>query len=88
MDIPSRLLRYEVADELNNFVCCGIEREMARVDDMDFSHRHIAAMGLPFRKVEREVARCRKYSGKPPQSDGRSISDARSNSRRFSAHGM
>ena len=48
-------LLHEAPDELRNLIRCGIEREMARIEDVDFGHRHVAAIGLRFRKLERQV---------------------------------
>src|ERR1700680_2173179 len=48
-------LLHEAPDELRNLIRCGIEREMARIEDMDFGLRHVAAIGLRLRKLERQV---------------------------------
>src|SRR6266567_6481336 len=47
--------RHEGPDELRNLIRCSIEREMARIKDVDFGLRHVAAIGLRFRKLERQV---------------------------------
>src|SRR5713226_3460991 len=57
--LPRRLicppLLHEAPDELRNLIRCGIEREMTRIEDMEFGLRHVAAIGLRFRKLERQV---------------------------------
>src|SRR5260370_35711405 len=50
-----RPLRHEAPDELGNLIRGGIEREMPRVEDMDFGRRHVATIGLPFRQLERQA---------------------------------
>src|SRR5208282_4115535 len=46
-------LLHEAPDELRNLIRSGVEREMSAVDDMDFGLRHVAAVGLWLRGVER-----------------------------------
>src|SRR5260370_18037693 len=46
---------HEVADELRDPIRLGIEREMTRIEDVDFGGRHVAAIGLGFRQLERQV---------------------------------
>ena len=46
---------HEGPDELRNLIRCGIEREMARLEDVDFGLRHVAAIGLRLRKLEGKV---------------------------------
>ena len=41
--------------ELRDLIRSPIEREMARIEDMDFGLRHVAAIGLGFRKLEGKV---------------------------------
>ena len=48
-------LLHEAPDELGNLIRRGIEREMTRIEDVDFGLRHVAAIGLRFRKLERQV---------------------------------
>src|SRR5882724_2680614 len=48
-------LLHEAPDELRNLIRGGIEREMTRIQNMDFGLRHVAAIGLRFRKLERQV---------------------------------
>ena len=45
----------EAPDELSNLIRSGIEREMTRIEDVDFGLRHFAAIGLRFRKLEGQV---------------------------------
>src|SRR6266404_5273131 len=49
------LLLHEAPDELRNLIRCGIEREMTRVQNVDFGLRHVMSIGLRFRKLERQV---------------------------------
>src|SRR3989442_1722447 len=53
-DLTTPLL-HEAPDELRNLIRCGIEREMTRIEDVECGSRHVAAIGLRFRKVERRV---------------------------------
>ena len=53
--LESPPLLHESPDELRNLIRSGIEREMARIEDVDFSLRHVAAIGLPFRKLKGQV---------------------------------
>ena len=53
MRSPSLL--HEVPDELRNLMRCGIERKMARIEDVDFGLRHVAAIARRFRQLERQV---------------------------------
>src|SRR5207302_6572407 len=55
MESCSLPLLHEAPDELRNLIRCGIEREMARIEDVDFGPRHVAAIGLRFRKLEGQV---------------------------------
>src|SRR6267378_5737864 len=48
-------LPHEVPDELGNLICCGIEREMARLEDVDFGLGHVLAVAFRFAEVEREI---------------------------------
>src|SRR2546423_2635251 len=48
-------LLHKVPDDLRNLVRCGVEREMARIEDVDFGLRYVAAISLRFRKLERQV---------------------------------
>ena len=48
-------LLHEAPDELRNLIRCGVEREMARLEQVDFGLRHVAAIGLRFRKLEGQV---------------------------------
>jgi hypothetical protein len=45
-------LCHKVADALRNLSRCGIERQMARIEYVDFGLRHVTAIGLRFRKLE------------------------------------
>src|SRR5882762_4202276 len=49
------LLVHEIANELRNAVRRGIEREMTRIQNVDFGIRHVAAIGFRFRKLEGKV---------------------------------
>jgi hypothetical protein len=42
----------EAPDELRDLIRCGIEREMTRIEDMEFGLRHVAAIGFRFRKLD------------------------------------
>src|ERR1700674_287714 len=46
---------HEVPDDLRNLIRCGIEREMTRIEDVDLGLRHVAAIGLGLRELERLV---------------------------------
>jgi len=46
---------HEALDEQRNLIRCGIEREMTRIEDVEFSLRHVAAMGFRFRKLETQA---------------------------------
>src|SRR6266478_6575158 len=48
-------LLHEAPNELRNLIRCGIEREMARIENMYFGLRHVAAIGLRFRKLKRQI---------------------------------
>ena len=48
-------LLHEASDELSDLIGGGIEREMSRLEDMDFGLRHVAPIGLWFRRLERQV---------------------------------
>jgi len=48
-------LCHEASDELRNLIRGGIEREMARIEDVDCGLRHIPAIGFRFREVERQI---------------------------------
>src|SRR5438309_2033150 len=48
-------LLHEIADELRNLIRCPIEREMARIENVYLSVRHVPAIGFRLREVEREV---------------------------------
>src|SRR5260370_29128417 len=50
----SRLL-HEGAGELRNLIRRCIECEMARIENVDFGLRHVASIGLRFRKLERQI---------------------------------
>src|SRR5579864_5255186 len=54
---PLRILRRtdKVPDQLGNPIRSGVQSEMASINDVDFSLRHVAAIGLRFRGVEREL---------------------------------
>jgi hypothetical protein len=39
----------------SNLIRCGIEREMARIEHVDFCLRHVAAIGFRLRELEGEV---------------------------------
>src|SRR3989441_13271901 len=55
MESCSFPLLHEAPDELRNLIRCGIEREMTRIEYVDFGLRQVAAIGLRFRKLERQV---------------------------------
>jgi len=44
--VRSPPLLHEAPDELRNLIRCGIEREMARIEDVDLGLRQVAAIGL------------------------------------------
>src|SRR5258706_9222262 len=46
---------HEIADELGNALGSRIEREVTRVENVDFGVRHVAAIGFGFRKLEGQV---------------------------------
>src|SRR5215470_15690455 len=54
VEVPAPLL-HETIDKLRNLIRCRIEREMPRVEDVDFGVRNVATIGLRFRKVERRI---------------------------------
>jgi hypothetical protein len=45
-------LLHEVPDELRNRIGCGIEREMAAVNNVDFSLRDVTAISFRLRRIE------------------------------------
>src|SRR3981081_2427317 len=53
--VRSSPLLHEAPDDLRDLIRCGIEREMTRIEDMDFGVRHVPAISLRFRKLERQV---------------------------------
>src|SRR6266850_1503196 len=56
MDLPySPTLLHEAADNTRNLVRCCIEGEMPCVEDVDLGLRHVAAIGLGFGRLERQV---------------------------------
>ena len=48
-------LLHEVPDELGNLICYCIEREMARLEDVDFGLGHVLAVAFRFAEVERKI---------------------------------
>ncbi len=44
----SPVLLHEVADEHCDLICCGVEGEMASIDDVDFGFGDVAAVGFRF----------------------------------------
>jgi hypothetical protein len=48
-------LLHEATNELGNLIRRGIEREVTRIENVDFGLRHVSAIGLRFRKLERQV---------------------------------
>jgi hypothetical protein len=50
--VRSPPLLHEAPDELRNLIRCGIEREMARIEDVDFGFRHVLAVAFRLPKVE------------------------------------
>src|ERR1700674_4330704 len=42
----------ELPNEPGNLLRHGIEREMTRIEDVDFGFRHVSAIGLGLRKLE------------------------------------
>ena len=48
-------LFHEAPDKLSDLITCGIEREMARIEDVDFGLRQVTAIGLRLRKLEGPV---------------------------------
>src|SRR2546428_9153248 len=55
MESCSLPLLHEAPDELRNLIRSRIECEMARIEDVDFGLRHVAPIGLRFRKLEGQV---------------------------------
>jgi hypothetical protein len=53
--VSVRSLLHEATNELGNLIRRGIEREVTRIEDVDFGLRHVSAIGLRFRKLERQV---------------------------------
>src|SRR5215470_10418730 len=51
----SLLPLHEVTYQCCNLICFGIEREVACVEDVNFGFRHVPAIGLRLRDVERGV---------------------------------
>src|SRR6266487_5104673 len=47
--------RHEAPDELRNLIRGGIEREMARIEDVDLGLRYVLAVAFRLPKVEREI---------------------------------
>src|SRR6266850_3089485 len=55
-DVETRVIQvHEIADELGNAVGSRIEREVTRVENVDFGVGHVVAIGFGFRKLEGEV---------------------------------
>jgi hypothetical protein len=48
-------LLHKASHELRNLIRCGIEREMARIEDVDFGLQDIFAVTFRFAGVEGEV---------------------------------
>src|SRR5881392_2413967 len=48
-------LLHNVPDQRGNFICSRIEREMARIENVDFGLRHILTVAFRFAGVEREI---------------------------------
>src|SRR5207253_6523185 len=48
-------LLHETPDELRDLICGRIEREMARIEHVDFGFGHVATIGLRFGKLEGQV---------------------------------
>src|SRR6266853_156185 len=51
--IPSTT--HKAPHKLRNLICCGIEREMTCIEDVDFGLWHVPAIGVRFRKLERQI---------------------------------
>ena len=49
------LLFHKAPDELRDLIRRRIQCEVARIEDVDFGLRHVAAIGLRFRKLERQI---------------------------------
>src|SRR5260370_3621862 len=50
-----RPLLHEAPDKLRNLICCGIEREMAGIEDVDFALRNVFALAFRFAAIQREL---------------------------------
>ena len=48
-------LFHKAPDELRDLIRRRIQCEVARIEDVDFGLRHVAAIGLRFRKLERQI---------------------------------
>src|SRR3984893_1072871 len=48
-------LLHEAPDKLRNLIRCSIEREMARIEDVDLGLRYVLAVAFRLPKVEREI---------------------------------
>src|SRR3954462_12846694 len=51
----SALLLHKITNELRNLIRSGVEREMARIEDVDFGFRHIFVVTFRFSEIEREI---------------------------------